>query len=113
MTWKGYVRIGFAILVLYALYCFGVSVNYLAIIALLLVVAMLMKGPAYKKIDDALAAKFPFISKWPPLGRKLLVVMVFIAAYALLKQLFFELLKTVGIDVQQAMFESLNKSLGG
>jgi hypothetical protein len=112
MDWKP-VRLLLALLSLYALYSLGVPLMYIAILGIIYAAAIFLREHIYKKIDDFLIGKFPSIAGWPKWGRALLAIVVFIAAYAILKQVLFELLKIAGIDVQQALLEGMNRSMGG
>ena len=84
----------------------------LAITAALLLAMLSARDALYRKVDSLIARKLPFASKLPQWARWLLVLLAFLAAYVLLKQLLFALLKLFGIDVQAQLLQALNNSLG-
>ncbi len=106
------IRLLLVVLMLYMLYSLGIPLAALAVLAVLFVLFVLMRGPAYNRIDAELTKRFPFISSWAPWQKKLLVAAVFVLAYLLLKQGLYELLKMMGMDVQQMMLDSV-KPVGG
>ncbi|MBU0586412.1 hypothetical protein KJ780_02795 [Candidatus Micrarchaeota archaeon] len=111
MDWKLLLRLLLVFLLLIMLYSIGMPINYLILLGILFLLVVLLREHIYEKIDKILIRIFPFISKWPQWIRALLVLLLFILAYALLKQLIFELLKIMGMDIQQSMVDSINNSL--
>lgn len=112
MDAKPVARVLFAFLTLAMLCWLGVPLAALAVLGIMLVLFLLMKGPAYNHIDSELARRFPSISGWSPWQRRLLVAAVFVLACLLLKQGIYGLLKMAGMDVQQMMLDSIEAAKG-
>lgn len=108
-SWKIYLQIILFLFLLYLFYSLGFP-SYIIIIGIAILLLILLKGKLYKKLDNFLINKFSFLSKQKPWVRKLIVILVFIAIYFILKQIIFLILKQFGIDVQNMMMESINRS---
>lgn len=100
-----YLRAGAAVLLLCALYLLGLPPLYLAAFGMFLALFALLKGALYKKTDEFLSRKLPFVAKLPKWGKALLVMAIFILIYLAAKLVAFELLKMAGIDVQQMIID--------
>jgi hypothetical protein len=94
------------------MYLVGLPLVAVAVFAIMLLVSLLMRGPAYNHIDAELTKRFGLISRLAPWQKKILVAMVFVLAFIIAKQGIYELLKFMGMDVQQMLMESAY-SMGG
>jgi hypothetical protein len=108
MEWKNYIRIFLFGGLLYLFYSLGLSLYFIILIGAVLLLLTLLKGKLYKKLDNCLSKKFPFLSKLKPWVKKLIIVVIFILIYTLLKQIIFLVLKIVGIDIEGIISENIN-----
>lgn len=107
MDWNLLIRILLVGLMLYVFYSIGVPLAAVIVLGVLLILFILLRGHAYRGIDVFLTTRFPSIAGWAPWQKALLVALVFIIAYIMLKQAVYELLKMMGMDVQQMMLDSV------
>ena len=107
MDWSLATRILLVALMLYVFYSLGVPLPAILVLGALLIAFILLRGHAYRQIDIFLTNRFPSMASWAPWQKGLLVAVVFIIAYLLLKQAVYELLKMIGMDVQQMMLDSV------
>lgn len=112
VDWKKYLRILMVAWFLYFFYSVGLPLSYVVFFGVLFILVLAFRGKAYERIDKFLVKTFPKVGGLPEWARKVLVIVVFIVAYAVVKQILFELLAMAGFDVQQAMMESINESMG-
>jgi len=107
MDWSLIARILLVVLMLYMFYSLGVPLPAIMVLGALLLAFVLLRGHAYRQIDLFLTNKFPSMAGWAPWQKMLLVTIVFLLSYILLKQAVYELLKMIGMDVQQMMLDSV------
>jgi hypothetical protein len=101
------VLIAFLLLLLYSS---GVPLTVVVIFGIILGAFILLRGTIYREVGGSLEKMLPFISKWPPWGKKLLVAIVFILVYLVFKQAVYEILKLFGMDVQGMLLNGLNQT---
>ncbi|GBE18442.1 hypothetical protein BMS3Abin16_01042 [archaeon BMS3Abin16] len=111
MNWKLYVRILSIMLILYSLYIGGVPTHVILLLGVFFVLLMSLRGTFYRKIDAFLVSRFSFVASLPSWGQKLLITTIFILIYVGFKQILFFSLKTMGLDLQQILMESLTPPL--
>jgi len=104
-------RIFAVLLLLYALYSTGLPLYYVAIIGIVFIVIIFLRGKLYKKIDELLTKHLKFLSNVKPWVKKAIIIAVFIIIYVLLRELIYLILGLFGIDVQQALDEGINQSM--
>ena len=109
--WKVYLQVVLLIILIYIYYRLGFSVSTIVLILLVLLLLRLFKGKLYKRLDDFLIDKLPFLSKQKQWVRKCIVIIVFILLYFILKQVIFLILKQFGIDIQQMIMDKINQSM--
>jgi len=109
--WRKGFQILFSIILMYVLYTLGLSLYFIVLFGIVILLLIIFKGKLYKKLEDFLSRKFPFLSKLNPWIRKLIIVVIFILIYMLLKQIIFLLLKMAGVDIQGMLAESINQSI--
>jgi len=102
---KKYLIFAYILLLLYLLYKLGIPVLYLPIIGIVFLLLVFFKITFYKKIDQFLTNKFPFVGRLPSWGKTILTIVVFLLIFTIAKQIIFLFLKVAGIDVQQAVKE--------
>ncbi|MFH1224257.1 MAG: hypothetical protein V1676_00455 [Candidatus Diapherotrites archaeon] len=87
----------------------GLPFEALVVLGAIMLVLVLMRGKMWRAADRAVERWLPFTKKWPDWGRKVVVVLVFIVALALLKQIVYFLLSLAGIDVQRIMIDAVKQ----
>jgi len=107
MNWRSYVRILSLVLILYSLYIGGVPTPVILLLGVFFILLIFLRGTMYRKIDAFLISRFSFVASLPPWGQKLLILSIFILIYMGFKQILFFSLKTMGLDIQQILLESL------
>lgn len=105
--WRKYFQIGTAGLLLFALYQLGLPWPTIALMGLLFLLLILLKGKLYKKFDHFLNQKFPFLSRLNPQIKEVIIIVAFVLTFMLIKQLILAGLKMYGVDVQQTITDSL------
>ncbi len=98
-------------MVLYTFYTLDFPLYILILIGIVILLLILLRGRLYKKLDDFIRKKFPFLSKHKTWVRKLIIIILFVLIYILLKQIIFLILKMAGIDVQKMITDSINQSV--
>ena len=109
LKWRKYISILYALLILYFLYSIGTPIYYIPIIGIFFILFILLRGPAYNKINILLIKKFSFVEKLSPWIKKLLIILIFILIFTLLKQVVFISLKMIGIDIQEMILKGINQ----
>ena len=105
---KTYLRMIISAILLYTLYKVGLPVYFIIGMGVLILLLALSKEKLYGKLDAFLNAKLPFPSKQNSWVKKLVVIIAFMMAYILLKQVIFFILAQFGIDVQKMIMDSVN-----
>lgn len=88
----------------------GMPFDALVVLGAIMLVLVLMRGKMWKAADNAVERCLPFTKKWPEWGRKAAVIVVFIIALSLLKQVLYFLLSLAGIDIQKMMMDAVNSA---
>jgi len=109
-NWKIFVRIAVVLLLLYSFYSTGLPLYYVAILGIIFIAVIFLRGKLYRKIDELLTKHFKFLSNVKPWIKKAIIIAVFIIIYVLLRELIYLILGLFGIDVQRALAESMNNS---
>lgn len=107
-SWRKYFQILTVGLLLIVLYQLGLPWPTIALMGLLFLLLILLKGKLYKKFDHYLNQKFPFLSKLNPQIKEVIIIVAFVLTFMLIKQLVLTGLKMYGVDVQQTITDSLN-----
>lgn len=107
-SWRKYFQILTVGLLLIALYQLGLPWPTIALIGLLFLLLILLKGKLYKKFDHYLNQKFPVLSKLNPPIKEVIIIVAFVLTFMLIKQFVLTGLKMYGVDVQQTITNSLN-----
>ena len=102
-----------SVLLLVFFYSVGLPLYFIVFIGLFIVLMIFLKGKLYRSLEKFMNKRLPFPSKLKPWLKKLIIVVVFILVYMFLKQIIFFVLEQFGIDVQQIIEGSVNRSLGG
>jgi hypothetical protein len=76
----------------------------------LFVSMIIFRSSVYKKLENVLDEKLPFIQKWSPRKKKILMILIFIIIYTIIKQIVFFVLLLMGIDLQQILMERINQA---
>jgi len=103
-------RIVFAALILTFFYLLDFPPIYIQIMGILFISMIIFRSGVYKKIENILDEKLPFIQKWSPWKKKILMIIIFIIIYAIIKQIVFFFLLLMGIDLQQILVERINQT---
>ena len=101
-------RIVFAVLILSFFYLMDFPLIYIQIMGILFLSMIIFRSSVYKKIENLLEAKLPFIRSWSTWKKKILMIIIFIIIYTIIKQIVFFFLLLMGIDVQQILVERIN-----
>jgi|WetSurMetagenome_2_1015567.scaffolds.fasta_scaffold495932_2 hypothetical protein len=104
-------KIVYSLVILGLLYYLGFPLYYIAIMAVIILALILLKGKLYRKLDSLLSKILPFLSKLSPTAKKIIIVVVFVLIWIILKQIIFAGFKLAGIDIQKIMIESVNQSV--
>ncbi len=110
-NWRRDIKIVIFIILFYLLYSIGVSFRVILLLGAITLIIILLRGTIYRKIDRFLNQNFHFLSKLKPRTRKIIIIIAFVLIYVALKQIVFAILKSVGIDIQNSLAESITKSL--
>ncbi|MFA5061057.1 MAG: hypothetical protein WC494_01950 [Candidatus Pacearchaeota archaeon] len=108
INWKFFLRVSLLFLILFIFYKFGSPASVIVLLGFIFLLFLLLKGVLYKKIDNSLSKRFPFLSKLNPFVKKIIIIFVFVLVYIALKQVIFWVLGLFGVDVQQIINESIN-----
>jgi hypothetical protein len=111
-NWKIYLRILLLLVMLYAFYKLGFPFYFIVIFGIILLPLIVLRGTIYKKLDNFLCRKLPFLLKLNPIIKKIIIIIVFILVYMAVKGIIFYILSLFGIDVQKMISEGLNQSAG-
>ncbi len=76
----------------------------------LFVSMIIFRSSVYKKLENVLDEKLPFIQKWSPRKKKILMILIFIIIYTIIKQIVFFTLLLMGLDLQQILVERINQT---
>lgn len=71
---------------------------------------IIFRSSVYKRIENILDKKLPFIQKWSPWKKKILMITIFLIIYTIIKQIVFFFLLLMGIDIQQILVERINQT---
>jgi hypothetical protein len=104
------IRIVFTALILYSFYLLDFPLIYIQIMGILFISMIIFRSSVYKKIENILDEKLPFIQKWSPWKKKILMIIIFIIIYTIIKQIVFFILLLIGIDLQQILVEKINQT---
>jgi hypothetical protein len=105
---KIYLQIITSAILLFVFYKLGFSFYFIIGMGIFILLLVLLKGKLFNKLDAFLTAKLPFLSRQSPRVKKLIIVIAFILAYIILKQIIFFVLSQFGIDVQKMILDSVN-----
>jgi hypothetical protein len=111
VSWKFYLEIVLFIIAIYVYYKLGFPLYIIVLIVIIILLLRLFRGRLYKRLDNFLIDKLPFLSKQKQWVRKLIAIIVFILLYFILKQIIFLILKQFGIDIQQMIMNKINQSM--
>ncbi len=105
MEKKFIIRIVFVVFLLYSFYLLGTPLIYLPIMGIFFISMIILRGKFYKKLEDFLDKKLPFMQKWSSRKKRVLIILIFIIVYTIVKQIVFFGLLLMGIDLQQRLTE--------
>jgi len=105
---KTYLQITTSAILLFIFYKLGFSFYFIIGMGIFILLLVLLKGKLFNKLDSFLTAKFSFLSKQSPRVKKLIIIIAFILAYIVLKQIIFFILSQFGIDVQKIILDGVN-----
>jgi len=111
INWRLTLQLFLSILTLYLFYELGFNFYLILLIGAILLAIIIFKGKLYKRLDNFLIYKLPFLSKQKPWVRRLIVIIIFVLLYIALKQIIFLILKQFGIDFQQMISNNINQSM--
>ena len=103
-------RIVFTVLILSFFYLLDFPLIYIQIMGVLFVSMIIFRSSVYKKLENVLDEKLPFIQKWSPRKKKILMIIIFIIIYTIIKQIVFFTLLLMGLDLQQILVERINQT---
>ena len=102
------VRIALVLLLALSFLQTGLAIEIVAILTIIMLLTLFFRDKAYAKIDKLMEDKLPFTRKLHPWARKALLIIIFIIALIIIKQVIYFLLALAGFDVQKAMMAALN-----
>ncbi|MFC1505471.1 hypothetical protein ACFLQ6_00210 [Thermoproteota archaeon] len=103
-------RIIFTVLILSFFYLLDFPLIYIQIMGILFVSMIIFRSSVYKKIENLLEEKLPFIQTWSPWKKKILMIIIFLIIYTIIKQIVFYILLLMGLDLQQILVERINQT---
>jgi hypothetical protein len=112
VNWKLYLRFLLLALILFTFYKLDFPLYFIVILGIIILLLILLRGTLYKKLDNFLSKKLPFLSKLNPVVKKIIIIVVFVLIYMALKWVIYWILALFGVDVQQMINESINQSVG-
>lgn len=95
-------------LLLMSFYMLGWPLETIGLLGVVFVLIILFRGKLWKASESAIERYMPFTKGWKAWQRKLLVVLLFFAMYAVAKQAAFFALGLAGVDVQQMAMDAYN-----
>lgn len=107
---KTYLQIITSAILLFVFYKLGFSFYFIIGMGFLILLLVLLKGKLFSRLDTFLTAKLSFLSKQSPRVKKLFIVITFILAYIILKQIIFFILSQFGIDIQKIILDDVNNN---
>ncbi len=103
MEKKFIIRLVFVVFLLYSFYLLGTPSIYLPFMGIFFVSMIILRGKIYKKIENYLDKKLPFMQEWSPRKKRILIILIFIIVSVIVKQILFFGLLLIGIDLQQIL----------
>jgi uncharacterized membrane protein len=89
-----------SIILLGLLWYLGFPPYYIGIMAVLIIFLIFIRGRLYRGIEKFMDKIFPFLLKFKPVTRKVIIIVIFILVWILLKQIIFFILNLAGVDMQ-------------
>lgn len=108
MEWEIYARMALIVAFLYMLYSIGVPLAYIIPLGILSIAMVFLRGKIYENIEHEISKRFPKYHGLPGWAKRIVIIIIFLAAYFILKQIIFFALKMFGIDVQQDIDEIIS-----
>ena len=106
MEKKFILRLVFVVFLLYSFFLLGTPSIYLSFMGIFFVSMIILRGKIYKKIENYLDKKLPFMQEWSPRKKRILVILIFIIVSVIVKQILFFGLLLIGIDLQQILVDT-------
>jgi len=107
---KTYLQIIASAILLFVFYKLGFSFYFIIGMGIFILLLVLLKGKLFNRLNAFLTAKLPFLSKQSPRVKKLIIIVAFILAYIILKQIIFFILSQFGVDVQKIIMDGVNNN---
>ncbi|MFH1391968.1 MAG: hypothetical protein ABIH20_06665 [Candidatus Diapherotrites archaeon] len=110
MDKKTILRLLLVPLILYMFYTLGFPLEIIAILGVLYIALILLRGKIWRTAERVIEKYLPFTKTWPNWAQKALLIIFFILIYLVLKQIIYFLLGLVGIDLEKMLLASMNIS---
>jgi len=107
---RTYLRIIIFATLLFVFYKLGLPFYFIIGAGIFILLLILLKGKLFNKLDSFLTAKLPLLSRQSPRVKRLIIVIAFVLAYIILKQIIFFILSQFGIDVQKIIMDGVNNN---
>lgn len=105
-------KIVFRLIIILALLCIfyfiGMPIEIIAILGILFVALVLLKGKIWRTAEKTIEKYLPFTKKWSSGRQKILLIILFFVIYAILKQIIFFFIGLAGIDLQEMILSANN-----
>ena len=103
---KTILRLGLVLVLLGYLYIAGMHLEIIAILGIVFLGFILLRGRIWKAAEKSIELHLPFTKKWSEWAHKAVVLILFIVIYIILKQIIYILLGLAGIDIEQIIIDS-------
>ncbi|MFH1391812.1 MAG: hypothetical protein ABIH20_05865 [Candidatus Diapherotrites archaeon] len=109
MDKKTILRLLLVPVILYALYTLELPFEIIAVLGVLYIALILLRGKIWRTVERAIEKYLPFTKTWSDWKQKLLLILFFIILYFVLKQVIYFLLGFVGINLEEILLSAVNK----
>lgn len=101
-------RLAMVLLLLYAFYVAGLPLESIAILGVLFIILILLRGKIWKKSEQAMEKYLPFTKTWPGWAHKILLFVIFILCYMVIRYVMYFVLGLAGIDIQEIILQGMD-----
>ena len=89
MEKKFIIRLVFVVFLLYSFYLLGTPAIYIPFMGIFFVSMIILRGKIYKKTENYLDKKLPFMQEWSHRKKRILIILIFIIVSVIAKQILF------------------------
>lgn len=103
-------RLAMVALILFAMYVGGIHAEILAMLGVLFIVLIFLRGKMWRLAEHILENHLPFTKGWPEWAEKVLLFLIFILFYIVLKEMLYFVLGLFGIDITKIIMNSFSQT---